>query len=430
MPQNHEHQEFKHKHTCANPVCQKLFGSNRKHSLTCSPKCKMAVSRAKKQTQDTKRLYRFETSPFAHFLAVQCLRAESVQVVPRDLDLLAELHQIVKLASKADGYGSTKDYSICHLHPVRSLHRVGTLHPSNLVVSDRAINAKHSNALPAKGIGHSILKATLSPQWRVSEDTPKKLVIQKLVQYLGEAFSAKLAVNQKLQPATRTKYLDQLAPHLEHPSIKAAGDLSKVTTPNLSKLVALVTGKASGSFQADTWGMNPGEVFMAECKRLSKYYPHLEAAHDEYLEVHEEFLGDYLDAQHKPSDYKPYMYNKAKELLPQFIVDADGAKARVSVLVQKMFDVFHKQTTLKPAEHALDIELLPFQGEDFTTEVDHSLCLVAPALEVKPRSTVSSLSSFLADSIRMSRQNKQPSRYTEQAPSPSYDELYSSLKYA
>lgn len=354
----HQSKQFKYSHKCQNILCNVEFGSNRKHSKTCSPRCKMALSRSKKQSQDTKRLYRFETSPFAHSLARQCIRAGTVQVVLKDAELLVELHQILKLASRADGYGATKDYAIAHLHPVRGFHSVGTLHPKNLVVSDRTANAEHRNTLPAKGIGHSILRCHLESRWQVSPEASPSSVIKILVQYLGESFCQQLAVKLKLQPATRAKYLDQLSPYMAHEAVKAAGCLDDVTTPNLGKLVALVTGKKAGSFSADCFGMNPGEVFMAESKRLSKYYPHLAEAHDSYLEKHDSCSGLFVHA---------WLGEKA-------------AVKRLDELCKSMFDLFHGAISLKAFAHALDTTVLPFPKEENTPSNDESLCLVTTSV--------------------------------------------------
>jgi hypothetical protein len=346
---------FKYLFKCNNPVCSAEFGSNRKHTKTCSSRCQKALQRSKQEVADTKRLYRFETSPFAYFLAAQAIRAETVQVVPNTLELLAELHQVTKLASRADGYGEYKEYALCHLYPVKGMDSIGTLHPSNIVVADRSLNRKHSNSLPTPGIGHSILRATLSPQWKVYADTPKKLVIKKLVSYLGEAFCAKLAVKLKLQPATRQKYLDIISQTPSHPAVIAAGDLSQLPTAQLSFLVAEITGKTAGRFSG-SYGMNPGEVFLAECKRLCKHYPQLEIAHDEYQEAHSNLLDLYINA----------------DPLYKGIEGHKEAKKTLQPIVSAMFGLFHGTTSVKAFVYRVTTDC-PLSDRKPTPEHDSTL---------------------------------------------------------
>ncbi|WP_343350634.1 hypothetical protein [Pseudomonas sediminis] len=336
--------KFKYSHKCHNPLCGIEYGTNSKASKTCSDKCRQAFSRSKKQSQDTKRLYRFETSPFAHFLAKQCIRATTVQVVPQSLELLRELHHVSKLTRKADGYGSTERYALCHLYPVRGKHAVGTLHPKNLVVSDRALNAEHKNSLPAQGIGDSILRCNLEPRWQVHPDASVKSTITKLVQYLGQDFCQLVAVKLSLQPETRTQYLDKLTSHMRHPimlaAIEAAGSLEKVKTKHLSQILVAITGKSTGGFHADDWGMNVGEVFLAESQRLSKYYPHLAEAHDKFLPLHTQLIesGTYNSAHYvdlaTPDDL-----------------------AKVNLVSRLTFDLFHGATSLEAYCHAVGMEV-------------------------------------------------------------------------
>lgn len=368
--------QFKYSHKCQNTLCGIEYGTNSKASKTCSDKCRQALSRSKKQALDNKRLYRFETSPFAHFLARQCLRAETVQVVPKSLELLEELHHVSKLVRKADGYGSTEKYALCHFSPVRSKHAVGTLHPQNLVISSRTLNTLHKNSLPAAGIGHSILKCNLEPRWQVSPEYSVKNVISKLVQYLGQDFCQLIAVRLKLQPETRTQYLDKLIPHMDHPmmlaAIEATGSLDKVKTKHLSRILSVITGKSAGGFFGDEWGMNAGDIFLDECKRLSKYYPHLSEAHDKWLSVHTVLIESGIyDATHYEDLASP----------------EDLAKmAQISKL---MFDLFHGSISLKAFYHALDMEVShSFKEETHSSEGNHSPCLdkhpECPAFNEKP----------------------------------------------
>lgn len=309
---------YKHKLKCQYSICSQEFGSNRKDAKTCSPKCRVALSRYTDDTKRIKKLQRFETSPFGYFLANQAIRANTLEVIPKSFSELQELFEIVKYSSKADGYGSSKDYAICHIHPVKSLHSVGTLHPSNLCVSDGLINSANGNALPASGFGHSILKATLNPAWRVSSETPAKKVIQQIGNYLGTALCELLVTKLGLQPTQKFQYLEKLKAYVDHPLIKDAENLEALTAQQLGKLLSAVTGKSAG-FSFESWSINAGEVFMHEAARLAKYYPVLNDVRDAYVLEHPSLLESFVWYEHASAAFRKG--SKAQQKM-QFFFDA------------------------------------------------------------------------------------------------------------
>lgn len=292
-------QDTTHKYQlkCQYPICSQQFGSNRKDAKTCSPKCRVALSRHKDDRKRVKKLQKFETSPFAYFLASQAIRANTLEVIPKSFNELQELFEIIKYSSKADGYGNSKEYAICHIHPVASLHSIGTLHPSNLCVSNALINSKHGSSLPASGFGRSILKATLNPAWRVSSETPAKKAIQQIAAYLGASLCELLVTELGLKPTQKFQYLEKLKAYVDHPLIKDAGDLESLTAQQLGKLLSVVTGKSAG-YSFESWSINAGEVFMHETARLAKYYPALNDIRAAYLLEHPSLVESFVWYEH------------------------------------------------------------------------------------------------------------------------------------
>ncbi|MDH0141137.1 hypothetical protein [Aquipseudomonas alcaligenes] len=142
-------------------------------------------------------------------------------------------------------------------------------------------------------------------------------------------------------------------------AIEAAGSLDEVKTKHLSKILSVISGKSAGGFFGDEWGMNAGDIFLDECKRLSKYYPHLSEAHDKWLSVHTVLIESGIyDATHYEDLASP----------------EDLAKmAQISKL---MFDLFHGSISMKAFYHALDMEVShSFKEENTPSEGNHSPCL-------------------------------------------------------
>lgn len=343
-------QDTTHKHQlkCQYPICSQQFGSNRKDAKTCSPRCRVALNRYKDNRKRVKKLQRFETSPLAYFLASQAIRANTLEVIPKSFNELQELFEIIKYSSKADGYGNSKEYAICHIHPVKSLHSVGTLHPSNLCVSDGLINSAQGNALPASGFGHSILKAYLNPAWRVSSETPAKKVIQQIVAYLGASLCELLVTELGLKPTQKFQYLEKLKAYADHPLVGDAGDLESLTAQQLGKLLSVVTGKSAG-YSFESWSINAGEVFMHETARLAEYYPVLNDIRAAYLLEHPSLVESFVWYEHAS---------------PAFRKDSKAQKK-----MQIFFDTLHGHfpETQQPCSKK---ETVTFPTEEFIPRID------------------------------------------------------------
>ncbi len=263
--------ETKHKYSFVCTNCNKTFGSNRKHTTTCSASCRQAKARAKKATLDDKRLVRFTHSAFAHFLAENANRASTLEVVPRNLSALAATFDVYRYSLRANGFNA-REYSVCHVAPVAGKLRVGTVFPQNLVVAPTSANAGFSNR-SFKGAGHSLLKARLNPCWKIEGKPTPSQTIERLVQYLGNDVISKLVVRCNLQPATRQKLLDWLLDQGADDRIPHVDVLYEMNTPALTALKAQIEGQRSFSFGGYVYKVD--DVFHHELKRMAVYSPSL-----------------------------------------------------------------------------------------------------------------------------------------------------------
>ncbi|YCH22956.1 hypothetical protein M1D96_05455 [Pseudomonas sp. D1-3] len=261
--------------------CSQLFEFKSAKAEYCSEAHKKAWQRARSKKLDQQRRYRFSTSAFVFYLADSCRRSGTVEVLPKTLGELEKLHSLYKFSLRANGYGEDDQFSLCHIFPASNPHHIGSMFAENLTVSYRDLNSSHSNGFTA-GAGHKISRLNLSPKWLVSKDDTKGSVVSKIVEYLGEDYTATIAVKLKLQPARRQAVLDWLA-SCNDGRVPSLAEREAMTTAALSKLKAEITGKSAG--YAPVSGINSNDVFLAELQRLSKYRPELEQVTEAWLEA-------------------------------------------------------------------------------------------------------------------------------------------------
>lgn len=270
---------YKYTATCQNKLCLSQFGTNRKHTKTCSPKCRQVVSRQREDKQDKKRLRKFTTSAFAHYLADQCKRAGTLEIIPKKIGQLVELCEVYKYSLRANGYGHSRRFSICHIQPVKSATHIGTLFPQNIVVSTTADNVQFKNKSHA-GFGHRILKARLSPSLRIDEKLSNGKVIKELVSYLGEAVVCELAVKCKLQSSQKQQLIDWLRAQNDSRVPKLV-ELMELPPRDLVNLKALISGKKGFSKDFSTYSTE--DVFLHELQRQTAHRPDLIEVREYYL---------------------------------------------------------------------------------------------------------------------------------------------------
>lgn len=272
--------------------CSTEFEFKRKTAEFCKESCKKMYKVRRQRNLKKKRLYRAETSAFFYYLADECRRAETVEVLRNHtMESLQELHSVYKYRLRANNYGKETKYSLCHLFPVNHPHKVGALRADNLVVSYSHQNSKHGNTAVA-GVGVSISRLSLTQKWKVSDTESKAKVISLIVEYLSQDFVEQLAVKLKLQSTVRQQVFDFLTASSD-PRIPIHAKLEEMSTQELSQLKALISGKESSSFGAYADHQGYGEVFGHELRRLSQYRPELQQS----IQAWEEQLQGYIEIE-------------------------------------------------------------------------------------------------------------------------------------
>lgn len=266
--------------------CNQLFEYKSAKAEYCSPAHKKAWQRARATKLDQKRKHRFNTSAFTFYLADACRRSGTVEVLPKTLCELEKLHTLYKLSLKANSYGEDDQFSLCHIFPIKHPHYVGSMYADNLCISYRDLNSKHSNT-SVHGAGHRISRLNLSVTWLVGAEDSKSSVVDKIIAFFGEEFTATIAVKLKLQPTKRQASLDWLL-QCNDTRVPSPTVLEEMSTVALTKLKAEISG-ASGGWLPD--GINATEVFLSELKRLSVARPELEQVVEPWLEAMPDVVG-------------------------------------------------------------------------------------------------------------------------------------------
>lgn len=173
--------ERKPRKTCKH--CKKKFTPARADQLYCSQACGQSARRSE-QDKDKVLLSQLHNTGFFSYLHYQSKRAGTVEVVPKKLEHLAELHAIWSYNNKANAYKKSRKYEICHIHPVCGVKgKIGTLHPSNLVVQPATFNRSHGTK--HLGNGHSISKYRLKPEWCIPTGAEKADIIELIFKRIG-----------------------------------------------------------------------------------------------------------------------------------------------------------------------------------------------------------------------------------------------------
>lgn len=167
--------------TC--PHCKKKFTPARIDQIYCSQACGQSARRSE-QDKDKVLLSQLYNTGFFLYLYYQSKRAGTVEVVPKKLEHLIELHSIWSYNNNANAYKKQRAYEISHIYPVCGAQgKIGTLHPVNLVVQPATFNRSHG----AKylGNGHSISKYRAKPEWCIPTGAEKADIIELIFRRIG-----------------------------------------------------------------------------------------------------------------------------------------------------------------------------------------------------------------------------------------------------
>lgn len=220
MKQQHKNQL--NKRVCKH--CGTDFETRHKSKQYCTDKCQNDAKcaryyKSKKSTQVKKYTTKREkllATGFGRWLLKECQRAGTVQVLQgHTVESLYALNELFKLRSKASGYEGGKPtgaYELSHIWPVRgNQHKIGLLHPQNLVLAPARPNRLHGSKFPSDGfvgIGRYLTTDALLSRYSVSKENSLAEVEKQVFRLLGatwKQFVATLVLQQGQQEQLRKK---------------------------------------------------------------------------------------------------------------------------------------------------------------------------------------------------------------------------------
>lgn len=247
--------------------CKKRFTTTLKTAEYCNSSCKQAAAYLRKNGRTDKRLDRATTSAFFHYLAGECKRASTLQVLQgHTLESLLALYAVYKFSIRANGIGSAERlYHICHIYPSAGQAAVGMLFADNLVVAPALANQRHG-AKFVNGKGRCLPRSKLLEKHYVSEDESNSVVIGRIVDFLGVELVEAAVVKGKVQKATRLKLLQWF----ETNGITLPAE-DKLSTQHLQRIkaehIAKSTGKATKGFSWELPALSPTDAYAHELER-------------------------------------------------------------------------------------------------------------------------------------------------------------------
>jgi hypothetical protein len=232
--------------------CGTHFVTKYKTKEYCSEKCKNDAKcaryyKSKKPIQVKKYTTKREkllATGFGRWLLKECQRAETVQVLQgHTVESLNELFELFKRRSKASGYVDGKPsgaFELSHIWSVKgNKHKMGLLHPLNLVLVPARLNRLHGSKTPSEafeGIGRCIPTSALLSRYSVSKGDSLAQVERQVFSLLGtvwQQFVATVVIQQGQQKQLRKKLektLDLILPiDLSFEQLKAIADKSGIT---------------------------------------------------------------------------------------------------------------------------------------------------------------------------------------------------------
>lgn len=214
-------------------------------------------------------------SPFTYYLAKQCIRARTLDIVAGiTLDELVALHTVWKQCGTFNGWGANKadPYELSHIVPVKHPTVIGLLRADNLVIAPRSFNRKHGTTTYSLEAGRYLPRTSLSGAHLVYEDAQESDVADRLIRAIGTDLYTDFAIKVKLKAATRYKHLEKLERLLDlsrkdHQKIWKDAQDGTTTTPELAKIIARLQDKFVSDFSFSASSIE--DVLKSEVIRLS-----------------------------------------------------------------------------------------------------------------------------------------------------------------
>ena len=254
--------------------CRKQFRTTSAVKVYCTRECKQLAASAAKRTRY---IDKARDSAFFQTLAFEAQRAGTLEIFTGlDVESLAELYRLYAFKLRANRFGEAKDYELSHISPSQGHDIVGLYHPSNLVVAPRAMNRAHGNQ--HYGHGLSIARNKLQPRHTVERGDAQKIVVQRLIKFIGPDIVAQASKLAGMQPSKRVTVLSWLRAHLDPRNDQHRDwldNLDTMTTKALTALRASIEGKEAGSFTFTTRAYTQFEVMYQELERHAQHRPEL-----------------------------------------------------------------------------------------------------------------------------------------------------------
>ncbi|WP_448144689.1 hypothetical protein [Pseudomonas silesiensis] len=273
---------------CKNPDCKKQFKvAPTSKKLYCKTECSAKVQNKKRPRVD--RLDKARRTPFMFYLARECKRAQTLQVLTgHTVESLVELYKIWKYAFRANQYGLVRQFEISHIASVESLTTLGLLCAENLCVSPKALNKAHGTQY--FGHGKKISRTSIVAKHLVFSDEPEGAVLDRVIAYLSEQVVDDLVRVAKLQPYEKLKHIDWLTKNLDpqYPEHRRyLAELSEMSTVALSNLKSQLKGKSGSTFTIQGHAFKSFDVLYRELERHMQYRPELQNVFEEFQRLNE-----------------------------------------------------------------------------------------------------------------------------------------------
>ena len=244
--------------------CNKQFVTTQYNAKYCSTSCKSKTETVRKATTAEKRIARIHTSDAWRWIARECRRAGTVEVL-QGVDLV-ELFSLYNRRYKCYGYDSkkkTSKYHLCHISPVKGADSIGLLHHANLFIGTSLANQKFTNKHYANA-GLSIKRSSLKKKWLVADKITDAQVFTKIKSYLGEKL-IEYAKHNKIDRATRLTLALRVSKH--ESNTLSLEQLEKLSTASLRDLEADLKGKLV--YQIDLKAKRSLDVYKQELDRFA-----------------------------------------------------------------------------------------------------------------------------------------------------------------
>jgi hypothetical protein len=290
MKQQHKNQL--NKKVCKH--CGTHFEARHKSKQYCTDKCQNDAKcaryyKSKKTTQDKKYTTKREkllATGFGRWLLKECQRAGTVQVLQgHTVESLNALYELFKRRSKASGYEGGKPtgaYELSHIWPVRgNQHKIGLLHPQNLVLAPARPNRLHGSKCPTDGfecIGRYLPTDALLSHYSVSKENSLAEVEKQVFRLLGaiwKQFVVTLVLQQGQQEQLRKKLQKTL-------NVKLPVDLS------IEQLKAIAEELGVSYFKGNFSSLSAVAVLAKELQRFGHIKGTEYGVYASWLELYEQ----------------------------------------------------------------------------------------------------------------------------------------------